>query len=76
VFLECRLEVLEVSLVGELDAKVVDNKTERDGTPHMAPEAGGVLALVVSLHGEPSLQKLIGEDTFPCEWQCIPIRRA
>ena len=63
VFLKCRLEMLEVGFARELDAKVVNDKTERDRSPHMAPEAGCVLALVVTLHGEPSLEKLIREDT-------------
>ncbi len=52
--------MLEVGLVSELDPKVVDNETERDGPPHMAPEAGYVLALVVSSSGQPALQQLIG----------------
>jgi hypothetical protein len=67
VFLECRLEVLKVSLVGELDAKVVDNETECDGSPHSVG-IGSNRSWRASAPEADWQGLLLGEGhTYPCE---------
>ncbi len=51
-----------VGFVCDLDAKVVDNKTEDDVAPYVLPEAGGVLALVVPFLGKALFKELVGKD--------------
>ena len=46
----------------DFDATVVDNETEDDAAPHVPPEAGSVLALVVSFFGEALFEESVGMD--------------
>ncbi len=47
VFLECRLEVIEIGHVCYFDAKVVNNEAKGDGLPHVTPQSQQVLALII-----------------------------
>jgi hypothetical protein len=51
VFLECGLEVIKIFYVPYFHAKVVDNKAKGDGPPHVTPQSGHVLALIIPLGG-------------------------
>ncbi len=42
-------------------AKIVHDKGERDGSPFVAPEAGSVDALIISVGGEPFPEEFVGE---------------
>ena len=48
VLFESGLEMLDVFPCCGFDTKVVDDKAKHDVAPHMAPEAGGVVALVIA----------------------------
>jgi hypothetical protein len=47
VFLECRLEVIEINYVHYFYAKFVNNEAKGDGPPHVPPQSQHVLALRV-----------------------------
>ena len=49
VFLEGRQQVVSVASVDILDAKVVDDESQKDGLPTVAPEAWSGETLVVSM---------------------------
>jgi len=42
-------------------SKIVHNKGEHDGTPFVAPVAGSVDALIISVGGEPFPEVFVGE---------------
>ena len=42
-------------------SEIVHDKGERDGAPFVAPEAGSVDALIISVGGEPFPEELVGE---------------
>ena len=44
------------------DTKVVNDKAKRDVAPHVAPEAGSVLALIVALSVETLFEELVGKN--------------
>ena len=46
----------------DFDAKVINDETEDDAAPHVPPETGGVLALVVPFFGEALFKELVGKD--------------
>jgi hypothetical protein len=41
--------------------EIVHDKGERDGSPFVAPEAGSVDALKISMGGEPFPEEFVGE---------------
>ncbi len=45
-----------------MDPKVVNDKAKFDVAPHVAPEAGSVLALVVALGIEALFEELVGKN--------------
>jgi hypothetical protein len=47
VFLECRLEVIEIGSVCYVYAKVVDNEAKGHGPPHVTLQSWHVLALII-----------------------------
>ena len=42
-------------------SEIVHDKGERDGAPFVAPEAGSVDALIISVGGEPFPEEFVGE---------------
>jgi hypothetical protein len=71
VFLRCLLEVMKILHVSDFDAKVVNDEAKVDGPPHVAPQSGHVLALIVPLGGKTFFQQLacknagLGEIVHP-----------
>ena len=60
VFFESSLEMLNVFPCCGFDTKVIDDEAKSDVTPHMASEAGSVLALVIALGVETLFEELVG----------------
>ena len=44
-----------------LYSEIVHNKGERDGSPFVAPKAGSVDAIIISVGGEPFSEEFVGE---------------
>ena len=48
-------------------SKIVHDEGERDGLPFVAPEAGSVDALILSVGGEPFPEEFVGK--YPGLWE-------
>jgi hypothetical protein len=53
---------MESHRVRDFDAKVVNNKSKGDCPPHVAPQFGRVLALIVSLGSKLLLQQIVHKN--------------
>jgi hypothetical protein len=60
--LENIMEMVEVFYPNILHPKVINKKTELDGTPFVVPEAWGEVGLVISLSKKAGLEEIVGKN--------------
>ena len=53
---------MHVIHVGDFYPKIVNDEAENNSSPDVTPEAGSVLALVISLFGQSLFEELVGND--------------